>query len=242
MLKKLIWSVLWRPTRTSTTKTQKRCPFHHRGLVCKIIKSRDTWTNRHIWPWSTKWSRAKANRVLPREWTGHSKHPLPMTQEKTQHMDISRCQYWNQIDYILCSKDGVIYSKQKQDQELTGSDHELIAKFRLKLKKVGKTTRPFRYDLNQIPCNCTVEVTNQFKGLDLIDRMPEELWMELHNIVQEAMIMTSPRRKKKKMQKGKVVVWGGLAKSWRKKRSKRQRRKGKIYPFECRVLKNTKER
>ena len=65
-----------------------------------------------------------------------------------------------------------------------GSDHEyLIAKFRLKLKKVGETIRPFRYDLNQIPYNYTVEVTNRFKGLDLIDRMPEELWMEVCDIV-----------------------------------------------------------
>ena len=65
-----------------------------------------------------------------------------------------------------------------------GSDHELlIAKFRLKLKKVGKTTRPFRYDLNQILYNYTVEVTNRFKGLDLIDRVPEELWIEVHDIV-----------------------------------------------------------
>ena len=61
-----------------------------------------------------------------------------------------------------------------------GSDHELfIAIFRLKLMKVGKTTRPFRYDLNQIPCDYTVEVTNRFKGLDLIDRVPEELWTEV---------------------------------------------------------------
>ena len=66
-----------------------------------------------------------------------------------------------------------------------GSDHELlIGKFRLKLKKVGKTTRPFRYDLNQIPYDYTVEVTNRFKGLDLIDRVPEELWMEVHDILQ----------------------------------------------------------
>ena len=65
-----------------------------------------------------------------------------------------------------------------------GSDHELlIAKFRLQLKKVGKTTRPFRYDLNQIPYDYTVEVRNRFKGLDLIDRVPEELWMEVLNIV-----------------------------------------------------------
>ena len=65
-----------------------------------------------------------------------------------------------------------------------GSDHELlIAKFRLKLKKVGKTTRPFRYDQNQISYNYTVEVTNRFKGLDLVDIVPEELWMEVHDIV-----------------------------------------------------------
>ena len=68
-----------------------------------------------------------------------------------------------------------------------GSDHELlIAKFRFKLKKVRKTTRPFRYDPNQIPYDYTVEVTNRFKGLDLIDRVPEELWTEVHDIVQEA--------------------------------------------------------
>ena len=65
-----------------------------------------------------------------------------------------------------------------------GSDHELlIAKFRLKLKKVGKTTRPFRYDLNQIPYDYTVEVTHRFKGLDMLDRVPEGLWMEVHDIV-----------------------------------------------------------
>ena len=69
---------------------RKRCPFHYRGLECKSRKSRNTWRNRQIWPWSTEWSRAKANRVLPRERTGHSKHPLPTTQEKTLHMDITR--------------------------------------------------------------------------------------------------------------------------------------------------------
>ena len=70
-----------------------------------------------------------------------------------------------------------LYSQQKQDRELTVAQKLLIAKFRLQLKKVGKTTRPFRYDLNQIPYACTVEVRNRFKGLDLIDRVPEELWM-----------------------------------------------------------------
>ena len=83
-----------------------------------------------------------------------------------------------------------------------GSDHELlIAKFRLKLKKVGKTTRPFRYDLNQTPYDYTVEVTNRFKGFDLIDRVPEELWIEVHDIVQEAVIKTISKKKKCKKAK-----------------------------------------
>ena len=83
-----------------------------------------------------------------------------------------------------------------------GSDHELlIAKFRLKLKKVGKTTRPFRYDLNQIPYDYTVEGRSRFKGLDLIDRMPDELWIEVHDIVQETGIKTIPMEKKCKKAK-----------------------------------------
>ena len=85
-----------------------------------------------------------------------------------------------------------------------GSDHELFfAKFRFKLKKVGETTRPFRYDLNPMPYNYTVEVRNRFKGLDLIDRVPEELWMEVHDNVQEAgiRIKTIPKRKKCKKAK-----------------------------------------
>ena len=69
----------------------------------------------------------------------------------------------------------------------------------LKLKKVGETTRPFWYDLNQIPYHYTVEVTNRFKGLDLVDRVPEELWMEVCDIVQEAVIKTTPKKKKFKM-------------------------------------------
>ena len=83
-----------------------------------------------------------------------------------------------------------------------GSDHELlIAKFRLKLKKVGKTTRPFRYDLNQILYDYTVEVRNRFKGLDLIDRVPDELWAEVHDTVQETGIKTIPMEKKCKKAK-----------------------------------------
>ena len=130
---------------------KKRCPFHYRGLECKSRKSRNIWSNGQIWPWSTKWSRAKANRVLPRRRTGHSKHPLPTTQEKTLHMDITIWSHQNQIDYILCSQRwrGSIQSAKTRPGTDCGSDHELlIAKFRLKLKKEGETTRPFRYDLS----------------------------------------------------------------------------------------------
>ena len=84
------WTVLWRPTRPYRTNTQKRCPFHYRRLECKSRRSRNTWSNRQIWPWNVEWSRAKANRGLPRERTGHRKHPLPTTQGKTLHMDITR--------------------------------------------------------------------------------------------------------------------------------------------------------
>ena len=107
---------------------------------------------------------------------------------------------------FFATKDGeAIYSQQKQDQELTvaqmNSDELLIPKFRLKLKKVGKTTRPFRYDLNQITYDYTVKVRNRFKGLDQIDRVPDELRMEVRDIVQETEIKTIPMEKKCKKAK-----------------------------------------
>ena len=106
------------------------------------------------------------------------------------------------------------------------------------MKKVGKTTRPFRYDLNQIPYDYTVEVTNRFKGLDLKDRVPEELWTEVPDIVQEAVIKTIPKKKKRKKTKwlSKEALQTAM------KRRERQSRNGRVYPFECRVPKNTKER
>ena len=99
---------------------------------------------------------------------------------------------------FFAAKDGeALYSQQKQDRELTGSGHEfLITKFRLKLKKVGKTARPFRYDLNQISYDYTMEVRNRFKDLNLIDRVPDELWTEVRDIVQETGIRTIPMGKK----------------------------------------------
>ena len=103
------------------------------------------------------------------------------------------------MDYILCSQKWrcSIQSAKSRPGADCGSDHELIiAKFRLKLRKVEKTSRPFRYDLNQMPYDYTVEVTNRFKGLDLIDKVPEELWTEVRNIVQQAVIKTIPKKKK----------------------------------------------
>ena len=108
------------------------------------------------------------------------------------------------INYILCSlrwRSSIQSAKTRLGVDC-GSDHELlIAKFRLKLKKVGKTTRPFRYDLNQIPHDYTVEVRNRFKGLDLIDRVPDELWTKVHDIVQETGSKSIPKRKKCKKEK-----------------------------------------
>ena len=107
-------------------------------------------------------------------------------------------QHQNQTDYILCSQRwrSSIQSAKTRPGADYGSAHELlIAKFRLKLKKVGKTNRPFMYDLNQIPYDYTVEVRNRFKGLDLIDRVPDVLWTEVHDIVQETGIKTIPMEK-----------------------------------------------
>jgi len=112
----------------------------------------------------------KQGKVLSREHTGHSKHPFSTTQKTTLHMDITKI--INQTDDVLCSQRwrNTIQSAKTRPGADCGSDHELlIAKFRRKLKKVGKTTTPFRYDLNQIPYDYTVEVTNRFKGLDLIE-------------------------------------------------------------------------
>ena len=171
------------------------------GLERKSRKSRNTWSNRQIWPWSTEWSRTKVNRVLPKECLHHNKHPLPTTQEKTLHIDINNGWHWNQVDYILCSQRwrSSIHSAKSRPGANYGSDHELLmAKFRVKWKKIGNTIRSFKYDLNQIPYDYTVEERNRFKGLDLIDRVPDKLWMKVHGIVKETEIKTAPKKTEKK--------------------------------------------
>ena len=137
---------------------KKRCPFHYKGLECKNRKSRNTWSNRQIWPRNVEWSRAQTNRVLPREHTAHSKHPFPTTTREDYTWTSPDGPHQNQIGYILCSQRwrSSIQSAKTRLGADCGSDHELLtAKIILKLNKVGKTTRPFRYDLNQIPYDYT---------------------------------------------------------------------------------------
>ena len=148
-----------RPIRPSTANTKTRRPFHQRGLKCKRRKSRDTWNKGQVWLWSTKWSRAKANRILPREHTDYTKHFFPTTQEMILYMHITK---WSipKSDWLYYLQPNMeklyIVSKNKTRNWLRLRYQLLMAKFRLKLKKAGKTTRLFRYDLNQIPYNYTV--------------------------------------------------------------------------------------
>ena len=201
MLKKLTLTVLWRSTRPSGTNTQKRCPFHHRGLECKSGQPRDAWINGQIWHQSTKWSRAKANTVFPTECSDHSKYPLPTTQETTLHMGITRWSIlksdWS-YSFQLQIESSIQSAKSRLGADC-GSDHELlIAKFRFKLKK-GKINRPFRYDLNQIPYNDTVGVTNRFKGLDLI-KCVKNYGQRFMTLYRTQWSRPSPRRRNTKKQ------------------------------------------
>ena len=189
-LKKLKLNGSMKTYKTFRTNKQKRCPFHYRRLECKSRKSRNTWGNRQIWPWSTEWTQwlltqwliefcqENALVIANTLFQQHKRRLYTWTSPDGQHQ--------NQIDCILCSQRwrSSIQSAKTRLGADCGSDHELlIAKLRLKLKKVGKTTRPFRYDLIQIPYDYTVEVRNRFKGLDLIDRVPDELWTEVRDIV-----------------------------------------------------------
>ena len=162
--------VLWRPTRSSRTNTQKRCPFHYRGLECKSRKLRNTWSNgkfglgvqNEAGQRLIEFCQENALVIENTLFQQHKRRLYTWTSADGQHR--------NQNDYILCSQRwrSSIQSAKTRPGADCGSDHELlIAKFRLKLKKVGKTTRSFRYDLNQIPYDYTVKVRNRFKGLDL---------------------------------------------------------------------------
>ena len=131
---------------------------------------------------------------MPRELTVHSRHSSSKTRKDSTYGHHQKVNAEIRLIIFFAAEDGEVLYSPGTD---CGSDHELlIAKLRLKLKKLGKTTRPYRYNLNQILYDYTVEVTNRFKGLDLIDRVPEELWMEVCDIVQGAVIKTIPKKKK----------------------------------------------
>ena len=181
--------VLWRPTRPSRTNTQKRCLFII-GDWNPNVGSQETPEVTGKFGFGVQSEAGKRLIEFCQENALVIANTLFQQHKRRLYTWTSPDgQYWNQIDYILCRqrwKNSIQSAKTRPGADC-GSDHELlITKFRLKLKKVGKTTRPFRYDLNQIPYNYTVEVTNRFKGLDLIDRVPEELWTEVRDIVQES--------------------------------------------------------
>ena len=172
-------------------------------------------------------------------------HRNTLFQQHKRRLYIWSCpggQHWNQIDYSLRSqrwRSSIQPEKTRLGADCC-SDHELlIAKFRLKLNKVGKTIRPFRYDLNKIPSDYTVDMRNRIRTRS--DR--ESAWWTME---WGSWHFTGDRNQdhsqEKEMQKSKMAVWGGLMNSCENKRSAKQRRKGKIYSFECRVPKNSKER
>ena len=176
--------VLWRPTRPSRTNTQKDVLFIIEDWS-EILRSQETpgvtgkfrvqnEAGQRLIEFCQENALVTANTLFQQ----HRIRLYTWTSPDGQHQ--------NQIDYIPCSqrwRSSIQPAKTRLGTDC-GSDHEiLIAKFRLKLKKVGKATRPFMYDLNHIPHNYTVEVTNRSKGLDLTDRVPEEPWTEVHDIV-----------------------------------------------------------
>ena len=125
---------------------------------------------------------------MSREHSGHNKYSFPQPKRQLYTWPSPNGQAEIRLILFFAAKnEEALYSQLTKSRpgDNCGSDHELlIAKFRLKLKKVGKTTRPFKYDLNEIPYDYTMEVTNRFNGLYLIDRVPKELWTEVHDIVQ----------------------------------------------------------
>ena len=128
------WSVLWRPRRPPRTNTRKRCAIHQWELECKSRRPRDTWNNRQVWLWRTKWSRAKANWILPRECIGYSKYPFSTTWETIKHMDITNRPITksNRGQFSVAEDEGSCIQSAKISP---GADHQLlIAKLMLKIK------------------------------------------------------------------------------------------------------------
>ena len=157
------WTVLWRSTRPSRTNTKKRC------WNAKVESQEIPGVTGKFGLGSTKGSRAKANRILPRKCTDHGKHSFSTTQKMTLHTDITR---WS-----IPKSDWLQLAKTRPGVDCD-SYHQLLT-----AKPLGKPTKPVRYNLNQIPYEYAVETANRFKGLDSVNRMPEELWAEVHDTV-----------------------------------------------------------
>ena len=189
--------VLWRPTRPSRTNTQKRCPFiigdwnakvgseETPGVTGKFGLGIRNEAGQRLIEFCQENTLVLANILIQQ----HKRGLYTWTSPDGQ--------YKNQIDYILCCQRwrSSIQSAKTGLEADYGSDHELLTvKLRLNLKKVGETTRSFMYNLNQIPYDYTVEVTNRLKRLDLVDRVPEELWMDVCNIVQKTVTKTIPNK------------------------------------------------
>ena len=194
--------VLWWPTRPSRTNTKKRCLLITGDCNAKVEIQEVP---------GVKFALGVQNEAGQRLTEFCQENSLVIANTLFQqyrrrlHTWTSPdCEYWNQTDYIICSqrwKSSIQSAKTRPGADY-GSNHEfLIANFRIKLKKVWKTTRPFRYDINQIPYNHTVEVTNRFKGLYLIDRVPDELWTEVCDNHTGGSGQDHPQEKE--MQKGK---------------------------------------
>ena len=196
--------VLWRPTRPFRTNTAKRCPFHYRGLGCKCRKSEtlgvtgkfglgvQSEAGQRLIEFCQENTLVITNTLFQQ----HKRRLYTWTSPDGQHR--------SQTDYILCSQRwrSSIQSTKTRLGADCGSDHELlIAKFRLKLKKVGKTTRPFRYDLNQTPYDYTVEVRNIYKGLDLIECLMNYGWRFV-TLYRRQGSKSSPLKRNEKKQNG----------------------------------------
>ena len=178
--------------------------MHHRGLECKSRASRDIWKTRKLGLGVQNVTGQKLTVFCQENALVIANTLFQQYKRRLYTWKSPDGQHQNQIDYILWSQRwrSSIQSAKTRPGADCGSDHELlIVKFRLKLKKVGKNTKPFRYNLNQIPYDYTVEVRNRFKGLHLIDRVLDELWMEVRDIVQETGIKTIPMEKKCKKAK-----------------------------------------
>ena len=151
------WPLLWRPITPSRNNIFFKYPFKHRNL-------RDTWSNRQVWPWSTKWAGKKLTDFCPENTLFIANTLFQQHKRQLYTWTSPDGQYRNQIHHVLCIwrwRNSIQSPKTKP--EVDSDHHLLIAKFSLKLKKVGKTTRPFKYDINQIPYDYIVEMTNRFK-------------------------------------------------------------------------------